>query len=79
MKEKPFAVVSVGGGERSYMACADLQRILSFEVRGRPFPKVVYASDRHFRGALPDVETLSRLDDLALEFCAWAAATAPAR
>ena len=77
MKEKPFAVVSVGGGERSYMACGDLQRILSFECRAHPYPRVVYASDRHFLGSTPDEETAKRLDDLARDFCAWAAATAP--
>src|SRR5204863_4622052 len=79
MKEKPFAVVAVGGGERSYLACADLQRILSYEVRARPFPRVVYASDRHFEGRVLDAETAKRVDDLAREFCAWAAATTAAR
>jgi FMN reductase/FAD reductase [NAD(P)H] len=75
MEDKPFAVVAVGGGERSYMATADLQRILSFEVRARPFPKVVYASDRHFDGADLDEEVGRRLDELGREFGAWAAAT----
>ena len=74
MKEKPFAIVSVGGGERSFMACGDLQRILSFECRAHPYPRVVYASDRHFQGSEPDEETGKRLDEMARDFSAWARA-----
>lgn len=78
MKDKPFAVVSVGGGERSFMACADLQRILSFEARAHPYPKLVYASDRHFQSGQFDADIGKRLDELARDFSAWAAATSPA-
>ncbi|MBV9463083.1 MAG: NAD(P)H-dependent oxidoreductase, partial [Verrucomicrobiae bacterium] len=42
MENKPFAIVSAAGGERSYLATADLQKILCYEVRGHPFPRVVY-------------------------------------
>lgn len=72
MEGKPFAVVAVAGGERSYLACADLQRILQYEVGAPCFPRVVYASERHFEGRTPSAETLGRLAALAKDFCAWA-------
>ena len=71
MAGKPFAVVAVAGGERSYLACADLQRILQFEVSGVAFPRVVYASDRHFDGRAPSPDTVAKLDALGTDFAAW--------
>jgi NAD(P)H-dependent FMN reductase len=73
MAGKPFAVVAVAGGERSYLACADLQRILQYEVSAVPYPRVVYASDRHFDGRAPSPETAGRLEALARDFGAWLA------
>jgi NAD(P)H-dependent FMN reductase len=77
MRGKPFAVLAVGGGERSYLATADLQRILLYEVAARPFAPVVYASDRHFQDSAPSEETANRLRAVVESFCAWASATAP--
>jgi NAD(P)H-dependent FMN reductase len=79
MHDKPFAVVAVGGGERSFLACAELQKVLLYEVRGRPYAPVFYASDRHFQGQAPVEDTANRLRALTRDFCAWASATAPQR
>jgi NAD(P)H-dependent FMN reductase len=74
MVDKPFAVVAVAGSERGYLAAADLQRILQYEVRGRPWPRVVFASDRDFTGSNLSDDVGKRLDALAREFPAWAQA-----
>lgn len=72
MQDKPFAIVSASGGERSYLATAELQKILTFEVRGKPFPRVVFASGKDFKdGRLASEEIGKRLDQLAKEFVAW--------
>ena len=72
MEEKPFAIVSASGGERSYLATAELQKILIFEVRARPFPRVVFASGKDFKdGALVNQEVDKRLGQLATEFVSW--------
>jgi NAD(P)H-dependent FMN reductase len=72
MEEKPFAIVSASGGEHSYLATAELQKILMFEVRGRPFPRVVFASGKDFKdGELANAEVEKRLDQLSKEFLAW--------
>ena len=71
MEGKPFALVAVAGGERSYLACADLQRILMYEAALVPFPRVVYASEKHFDGRTPNAETLGRLEALGRDFAAW--------
>jgi NAD(P)H-dependent FMN reductase len=77
MRAKPFAVVAVAGGERSFLACADLQKILLYEVHARPFSPAFYASDRHFSGALPLPETEALLRQTVTDFCAWAAPRSP--
>jgi NAD(P)H-dependent FMN reductase len=74
MVDKPFAVVTVAGSERGYLAAADLQRILQYEVRGRPWPRVVFASDRDFQGATLSDDVGKRLDALARDFAGWAQA-----
>jgi NAD(P)H-dependent FMN reductase len=79
MHDKPFAVLAVGGGERSFLACADLQKILLYEVRGRPYAPVLYASDRHFHGPTPTEDTSNRIRAIVRDFCAWASASAPRR
>lgn len=72
MEDKPFAIVCSSGGERSYLATADLQKILTFEVRARPFPRVVFASGKDFKdGRLESGEVAKRLDQLGREFVAW--------
>ncbi|MBC8515087.1 NAD(P)H-dependent oxidoreductase [bacterium] len=45
MTEKPFGIICASGGSLSYMAVEDLQKILMFEVRGIPFPRVVFAAN----------------------------------
>ena len=79
MKRKPFAIAAVGGGERSFLACADLQKTLLYEVQGRPYAPVFYASDRHFSGGdlLPD--TAEFLRQMVAGFCAWASSGPAAR
>jgi NAD(P)H-dependent FMN reductase len=77
MRGKPFAVAAVAGGERSYLACADLQKILLYEVQARPFSPVFYASDRHFTGSKPAPESVDILRKIVTDFCAWAARTGP--
>jgi len=73
MENKPFAIVCAAGGERSYLATADLQKILLFEVRCRPFPRVVFATGKDFKdGKVTNAEVNKRLDQLAEEFVAWA-------
>jgi NAD(P)H-dependent FMN reductase len=74
MMDKPFAVVTIAGSERGYLATADLQRILQYEVRGRPWPKVVFASDRDWKEGQISDEVGKRLDTLAREFTTWAQA-----
>ena len=72
MEEKPFAIVSASGSERSYLATAELQKILVFEVRARPFPRVVFANGKEFKdGVLVNVDVEKRLDQLSKEFLAW--------
>ena len=72
MEEKPFAIVSASGSERSYLATAELQKILVFEVRARPVPRVVFASGKDFKdGALVNADVEKRLDQLSKEFLAW--------
>jgi len=72
MEDKPFAIVSASGGERSYLATAELQKILVYEVRGRPFPRVVFASGKDFKdGKLASGEVGKRLEQLAKEFVGW--------
>ena len=72
MEDKPFAIVCASGSERSYLATAELQKILVFEVHGRPFPRVVFASGKDFKdGALASGEVEKRLDQMAAEFIAW--------
>jgi len=72
MVEKPFGVVSASGGERSYLATAELQKVLAFEVRARSFPRVVFASGKDFKdGKLANDDLLKRVDQLAHEFVAW--------
>jgi NAD(P)H-dependent FMN reductase len=73
MENKPFAIVCAAGGERSYLATADLQKILLFEVRCRPFPRVVFATGKDFKdGKVANGEVDKRLDQLTKEFVAWA-------
>ncbi len=48
MSNKPFGIVAACGGTMSYMAVEDLQKILSFEVRSIPYPKVVFAANEHW-------------------------------
>ena len=72
MEGKPFAIVCASGGERSYLATAELQKILMFEVQGRPLPRVVFASGKDFKdGALVSAEVEKRLDQLVKEFIDW--------
>jgi NAD(P)H-dependent FMN reductase len=74
MVDKPFAVTTVAGSDRAYLATADLQRILQYEVRGRPWPRVVFASEKDFPGGVLSEEVGRRLDGMAREFTAWAQA-----
>jgi NAD(P)H-dependent FMN reductase len=72
MENKPFAIVSASGGERAYLATAELQKILAFEVRCRSFPRVVFASGKDFRdGRIVNQEIDKRLDQLTQEFVKW--------
>jgi len=73
MEDKPFSIVCASGGDRSYLATADLQKILMFEVRCRPFPRVVFATGRDFKGdAITNTEVEKRIENMAKEFVAWA-------
>jgi FMN reductase len=77
MHHKPFAVAAVGGGERSFLACAELQKVLTYEVQGRAFAPAFYASDRHFSGSAisPDSEKILR--KVVTDFCDWATCATP--
>ncbi len=48
MKEKPFGVACISGGIRSYLASADLMKILSFEVSAIPIQPTIHAYEDDF-------------------------------
>ncbi len=73
MSNKPFGIVAASGGTMSYMAIEDLQKILSFEVRSIPYPKVIFAANEHWNkdgkrdeGLLPPIP--ERIDEFVETF-----------
>ncbi len=50
MKRKPFGVACTSGGIRSYLASADLMKILSFEVSAIPLQPTIHAHADDFDG-----------------------------
>ncbi len=67
MKGKPFGVVCTSGGVRSYLASADLMKILSFEASAIPLQPTVHTYKADFEGEKIINEKIHEKIDALLE------------
>ena len=65
MEEKYIGIVCNAGGAMSYLASADLMKILSYEVHAMPLQPIVYAYGSDFQnGKISNNKVLQKANDM---------------